>query len=507
MKLPELAQWFHKRFAGLTRAYGKYELSKARMKGKKKEGQASTVREPITVNLWEEHLEGKVGIGIVPIRDDGTCMWGAIDIDDYDISIEELEERVRSFGLPLVPCQTKSQGVHLYLFASEPIPAELVRSKLMDWAVLLGYSGIEVFPKQTRLANQMDVGNWINMPYFSDTRKAYYEGEWFEPIEFLLLTEHLAVTEDELKAIKPAEDEGIAQTLLDAPPCLQCLARTGFPAGTRNVGLFNLGVYLRKRYGDEYKDHMDELNQEYMDPPLGHKEVQQVERNVAKKNYEYRCSEPPIVTECNRQICITRQYGIGTADGDPGVIFGTLIKVLTTPPTWIWDVDGARIELTTAELKDQARFHTKCMEVLNKWPNLVKPKTWAMQVRKALETCEEIEAPPDASKEGLVWAMLQNYCNERVFAMNRDELAMSKPWVDNGKVYFIGPDFYKYLINQKVSLNERKLWSILRERGAGHKFFNIKDKGVNAWCLPLANLKLQTKSFDVPEYDQDEEAL
>lgn len=505
-----LAKWFFKRFAGLKRAHGKYELTKVRMKGKKKEGQGSTVREPPTVDLWAAHLEGKSGIGIVPIRDDGTVSFGAIDIDDYNIDMDKLEEQLRSLTLPLILCTTKSGGAHLYLFLSEPVPAELVRAKLMDWAVILGYSGIEVFPKQTRLANQMDVGNWINMPYFggpTTDRRALFEGEWLMPDEFLLLAELLAVTEEQLKAVNPPEDEAVAEALLDAPPCLQCLARTGFPAGTRNVGLFNLGVYLRKRYGDEYKDHMDELNQQFMDPPLGHKEVQQVERNVAKKNYEYRCSEPPIVTVCNRQICLTRKWGIGTADGDPGVNFGILIKVLTDPPTWIWDIDGARIELTTSELKDQNRFHTKCMEVLNKWPNAVKPKTWANMVRQALEGCEQLDAPPDASQEGTVWAMLQNYCNERTRALSRDELVMAKPWVDDKRIYFSAVDFRRFLSQQRISVTEKRLWNWLRERGAKHKFFNLKGQGVNTWSLPLEDLQLQDESFDIPEYQQEDEAL
>ena len=40
----------------------------------------------------------------------------------------------------------------------------------------------------------------------------------------------------------------------------------GFPDGTRNQGLFNLGIYVRKRYGeDDLAHHLDDMNQKFMD--------------------------------------------------------------------------------------------------------------------------------------------------------------------------------------------------------------------------------------------------
>ncbi len=489
-----IANEFFECFVGLPRAYGKYTITDTTHE--KVEGQAATVREPPTAEMWLDHLNGKQGLGIIPIRDDATVRWGAIDVDVYDLNLPELEEKVRALNLPLILCKTKSGGAHLYLFLTEDTSAELVRGKLMNWAIALGYSGIEVFPKQVRLASERDVGNWINMPYFGKDRWAIHDGEWLHPEDFLLLVDETAITITVLKDTDPPQEESDSM-MLEGPPCLQSLARSGFSSGSRNKGLFNIGVYLRKRFGDEFQDKLDEYNQQFMDPPLGHKEIAQLVRSINRKNYEFTCNDDPIASVCNKQICITRKFGIQSGDDEPGVTFGPLIKVLTNPPTWIWEVDSARIELTTQELRDQARFHTRCMEELNVWPFPVKANSWRKIIRDALESVKEEIAPPDATLEGTVMAMLYQYCSTKALAKSKEELLIHKPWMENGRTYFYCPDFKRYLEQQRVRITEKKLWNVLRENQAGHEEFYIKGTHINVWYVPA--VVLQSESFGVPQ--------
>ena len=69
-----------KLFEGLPRAHGTYEIKGERADGKK-QGKATTVREDVTLEKWQAHLDGKTGIGIIPINDDSSCKFGAIDVD------------------------------------------------------------------------------------------------------------------------------------------------------------------------------------------------------------------------------------------------------------------------------------------------------------------------------------------------------------------------------------------------------------------------------------------
>ena len=77
----------------------------------------------VTLDLWQDHVEGKRPLGIIPIREDSTCSWGSIDIDEYDVDALAVVKKIEQMKLPLVPCRSKSGGLHLFLFVTEPVAA------------------------------------------------------------------------------------------------------------------------------------------------------------------------------------------------------------------------------------------------------------------------------------------------------------------------------------------------------------------------------------------------
>lgn len=223
-------------YAGLSRAHGIYQLMPRKVGGKKVQGRAVTVRGTVDESLWAKHLAGTQGLGVVPIRDDNSCVFGAVDIDRYDLRLDEVEAQCAKLNLPLLPTRTKSGGVHLYCFTREPVPAALMKQRLEEWSVALGYGGAEVFPKQNALASDQDVGNWINMPYFGATsgepteRYGVFKGAQLSLDEFLDRADALRLTEEQLEELIIAEGDEFAE----GPPCLQSLARSGFGEGMRN---------------------------------------------------------------------------------------------------------------------------------------------------------------------------------------------------------------------------------------------------------------------------------
>lgn len=501
-----VAARFAARFAGLERSHGAYDVGAAEAEpGKKVEGKALTVHRPLTLELYERHLAGRYGLGVVPIRDDATVVFGAIDIDDYAVVIARIAEEVTRLRLPLVVCRTKSGGLHLYLFMREPVPAELVRTTLMEWAIALGYAGVEVFPKQTRLAGPEDWGNWINLPYFSGDRSTRYavneKGLALTLAEFLDQADRTAVTAEQLRTFKLPEEPSFKDVLAGAPPCLQSLARRGFPPGTRNNALYSFAVYLSKRYGATgWRERLQGMNDRFMTPPLPPREVQQVIKSVERggDKFFYRCGEQPILGACNKQVCLTREYGIGQLGDDPGVVYGRLVKLTTTPPTWLWDVNGARIQLTTAQLMDQGRCQARVIDALNVWPEKIKPQAWKRLVTEKLANAEVIQAPDDATRKGQLWDLLRQYCTGRVQAKTRDELLMKRPWTDpaSQRTFFSSVHFLEWLRSHRVAtVAESELYTFLHDRGFEHHFLKLKGKGFNAWSLPA--FEQQTEPHDV----------
>jgi hypothetical protein len=99
---------------------------------------AKTLREPVTTELWRKHLAGERPLGVIPIRWDSTCSWGSIDVDDYTNDLLGLISRVAQEKLPLVPCRSKSRGLHLFLFTTAPVAADVMQSALRNMAASLG---------------------------------------------------------------------------------------------------------------------------------------------------------------------------------------------------------------------------------------------------------------------------------------------------------------------------------------------------------------------------------
>jgi len=476
-------------FEGLDRAHGEFRISGRGPSGKVI-GKAATVRSPATPELWQAHLAGKQGLGIVPIRADDTCLWACLDIDDHQIDHNALVARIREAKLPLIVARSKSGGAHAFVFFRQPVDCAIVREHLLAWAAWLGYGGCEIFPKQSRLADKDDVGNWLNMPYFDAARTVRYAlhpdtGEALELADFVALAEERRITADDLAGIElpqPAED-----VLPGAPPCLQMLASQSVPAGQRNEALFNFGVYCRLSSPDDWEDRLEEINHEIMTPPLKSGEVQAVVKSLKRKDYFYRCEQPPIRPLCNKPACRRCKHGIGGA-GQVDIEITGLTRVDTRPPVWYADVDGERLQLSTEDLVNQRRFAVRCMETLGKWPTARKPAEWQRLINQLMETMEVVEVPRDSGPEGQFWDLLWQYLEGQgnQAGKREDILARNLVWREDGYIWFRSIALTDWLkMHRFTELPTSKIWALLRSHPqVRHKAFNIRGRCIQVWGMP-----------------------
>ena len=484
-------------FEGLDVAYGQHQSEGKRADGKQ-EGKSYIVKKLVTDELWTQHLAGEgPSLGIIPIMADNTSRWGCIDIDTYPIDYRKIINIIRTLQLPLVPCRSKSGGLHVFLFLKKPIAAKLIRSKLREAAAAIGHADVEVFPKQsTILIEKGDLGNFLNLPYYNaknSTRYAYKDdGTAASLLEFIELYNKYSLENIDKVAIKISD-----KVIPDGPPCLQQLCTQGFPEGTRNNGLFNIAVFLRKLDADNWKVLLEKHNQQYMNPPLAASEVVTVQNQLEKKEYNYRCKEPPINSYCNAQVCRTRKYGIG---GGASLEFSALTKLETEPPVWILNVGDARMELQTDELQIQTKFQKKCMDALNLMPPLVKQSVWQESIEKLFINLIKIPVSDDGSVAGQFEAYLQEFCTDRAQAQNRDELTLRKPWTEDGISWFRLKDLADYLTRNKFThYNTGQLVQALRRLDGKSDKFNLKGRTVRVWGVPA--YQHQDSAFDIKEVD------
>lgn len=536
-QLPTIAERFLNLFSGLERAYGRYNIPADAVpndKGKV-EGIRATVKEPVTLALWEAHLSGKSGIGIIPAREDGNLRFAAIDIDVYPLDLKALALDVARRHMPLIVCRTKSGGAHCYFFSAQPLDAATVRDNMKVYAAILGYPGVEVFPKQDRIEGE-DYGNWINMPYFGGARSMRYAlstaGEAISIDEFLATAE----TMQPLQAMSVPEPDYYEGSRMDeneaddgdvdesepeqdqheqpqrkqgssgfggAPPCLITLSNQGFPSGTRNNALFNLGVYAKKARPEGWQDLVKQLNERLMIPPLGDDEVIIIIKSLSRKRYFYKCKDHPIAQVCDKKVCMTREHGVGggASVADAGLDFGDLTKVLTKPVMWLWDIDGEAVEFDTADLMNQALFQAKIMELLSIWPPTIKTGMWRGLVQSRMDKLTEIAVPEDATMDGQLWEQLARFCTSRVVGNSLDELLLGKPYTDGTRSHFVSTDFLKYLSQNRFAsrMNEKLLYVSLRSRDLKHHRSLIRGTMMSYWSVPA--FEAQNEEHDVPRQD------
>ena len=500
-----------KLFKGYELAHGQYRVQKTESDGKMS-GRAVTVAEPATQENFESHLNGGDYIlGIIMLRENNSCNFGVIDVDirgdvKLNESLEQLEKKINK--TPLVLCRSKSGGAHLYLFCEPAIPAIDMVAKLNEFAATLGYGGAEIFPKQISRANERDRGNWINLCYWDGDkteRYAIHNGKKLDLKNFIKLAEKKSTTFEELENYKP----DLVDIFNDGPPCLQHLMTMGFPEGGRNISLFNVGVYYRKKNPDDWQEDLMKFNYEHVSTPLPSSEVNGLVKAVSKKDYAYTCKQSPICNYCEKSKCMKRAFGIGGVAGGATIQIDAITKYETenrSSVRWYIEIQGERIEVTTPQLLDQRQLQKLCVEKLNKCPSTMPAPKWEQRINELLSSVEVVVDPDDASPQGQFEKVLDSFLTGKVQARHKDEIMNAKPWhdSDDGKVYFRSEDLFIYLDSRRFRYpSQHQIWSWLRNLGGDRKAFRIKSKPVKVWSVPAPEF-YDDEELDIPSTVTDE---
>lgn len=499
-------------FKGNARSYGQWDPAKP------KEKSSITIKEPYSDEQFIEHLEGRLGLGIVPIRDDGLCHWGAIDIDnhgqDKDIDIRAVEKRVNDAGLPFIPCRSKSGGVHLYIFFSEPVRADIVRTVLGRWAKSLDIDGTDcIYPKQGKLTRNAEggqaLGNWINLPYYDgaggrSVRYAVSNGKRLSLDAFLSTAESAALD-------TAALNRHFADDLSQLPPCLQARLKSGgFASGERNDGVFQVAVFCRKRDPDTARDAAHDLSQRFMvDDPIPFRERDKTIRSAVSGRANYKCSNFKDV--CDREACRKLKWGISESEyealssraGMPS--FTGLTKYVNADPVR-FDVEleqeGQKRKIEGLEIEALSSFNELRKAVMEK-THIVLPRLkndeWDGILRELFAAVKLEELPEDATPNGAVRARLFEFLRKADLKSqgdnqkDRENLMRGMPvvqYLDKAEgrvVMFRSVDFVTYLQRMKTDVIRNKdLWFRMNgAMGVENTKIRVGKSVIPIWYFPL----------------------
>lgn len=527
MEKADVAQRFWDLFSPLPRAYGVYVPLSTYNEHGKREGKAITKKEPLTLDLFLKHLDAGDDddwtLGAIPIRDDAMVQFAVIDIDQYNgtLNIPRLaEQSIGDFGMPICWCKSKSGGGHGYIFFSEPVPAAMVRPKLEAWTNVLGYPGVEIFPKQKYLKDQNEVGNWINLPFQGAAGKTGGTERWGfndKGKQITKLGDWLKYAYSKRVDAKFMEEFELPDTSVpfeDGPPCLQALAGHGVEHGGRNNVLFNMGIYAREKFPDQVQGKLHDFNKSFIDPPLSDRELDVLLKSVTKKNYYYRCNEHPCAEYCHRNRCLTRQYGIGEAISKNQVLeFGSLQKqvVIDThgeetddEPLYFWTINGQLVTISMSDILNQNAFARIVAEKINVVPATIKANHWKALVQDALDNLQVIHAPFESGLQGQFINLLYIFLAERYRGDTKAELWDGATYHDKEqkRLYFRWADLYEFLNQRRFQYSQKLAWATMRKYAdAIDHDETVGNKHLRAWSVSDTNIIEATRA--VPSMESE----
>lgn len=355
---------FKSYFSGRTDVYGMNQMC---------------MKEPLTNEVYKDHLNGVNRIGVYPIVNQKFTNWIAVDIDQPNFNLaRDFALQAEHYELNSYIERSKSKGYHVWIFFEELILA--VEARLVVELILNDIElKCEIFPKQDEIADNA-FGNFIFLPLFggniSESKTVFIdtsdniiiqtssELEKIQRIPVKTIKEIIALNnlkrDDFIREqhTQGAEEKHVSKKEL---PCIEKI-KQGVKKGHRNEAAFRLCIHLKEK-GLTYEDintlllNWNLKNQ----TQLINKELNTIVESVFKGNYKsYGCDNGIIAEYCQRDICPL----ILAQDKKAQIEKGLITLVFRDPQTMVFRKKDYEYRLTNFEFSKAGKF--KCSFTLSK---------------------------------------------------------------------------------------------------------------------------------------------
>jgi len=320
-------------FDGYKGAYGVADWTNVKIdpvSGKKKPDYRWNF-EPFTDQIYIDHLKGAKSVGIQPTNENSQVKFALIDVDpnnyvNYDKKF--FIDKIQEFKLPLIPIESKSGGLHLFIFMKEFVSAALLVSFLSNLLPLFNLKpNNEIFPKQTKLTKDAETGvlrpgQFINLPYYKRTERPALnvDGTPFTFEQFIKVVEANLVEVKNLDAITEGIDkqiyEGTDEDFKDGPPCLAHLSKIMKDPlfDGRDRFMYNYHVFVKMKYRDTWKKKVKNAPVKYFEDQHANawddKLLNAKVRSWNRSEKGFSCTQEPISLHCKKGICVKKKFGV-----------------------------------------------------------------------------------------------------------------------------------------------------------------------------------------------------
>ena len=412
-------------FDGYRAAYGLADFEHQEAKVDPESGKKKPVYrwnyEPLTEEVYQAHLNGRLSIGIQPCNEDSEARLGVIDIDpkDYDdFNKKFFIDVIQDYELPLIPIESKSGGLHLCLFMDHFTDAKAVKSFLTNLLPLFKLKpNNEIFPKQTELTRDEETGKlkpgqFINLPYYGNKRRALnVDGTPFEMDKFLKVVEANLVSKGQLEIITASIDkkiyEGTDADLMDGPPCLADISKISNKEGFdgKDRFMYNYHVFAKMKYPDGWEQKVKNAPVKFFEERHANawddKILTAKLKSWKRSDKGYTCTQSPLSDFCKKGICVKKRFGVLAGSKGSYPVLTNLRKIeIFEEPEYEFDVtkpDGiatATVFCRSIEhLNDQRKRRNAIAKAAGFLPPLIKGEEEQKVMDDLYKTQKAVQPP------------------------------------------------------------------------------------------------------------------
>ena len=458
---------FIKLFTGLTENFGKADMSKAELDKEKNKIKPPYVwsGEPVTPTHYQQHLDGKISIGIQPCTREGKVSFGCIDVDpsNYkDFKVSALLFLIEQHELPVVPCRSKSGGLHIYLFMKEEISAQTMRDALLTLLLPLQLKRTtELYPKQVELVPDEKgnlAGNFINLPYHNKNETTRYAvNKNNEPLsleEFIKTAQNCKLTAADLNNLITKCNEAVlkggAPEFADGPCCLQRLSKSKLTDG-RDRFMYNYMVFAKKKYKDKWQDKVSAANYSYLIDPWDKAHLDKKIKAWDKDTAGHTCNDEIIGPQCMKHICVKRAFGVVSDATKAFPLISGLQILYYTIPVLRFMVEKPNGTPVQCEATDPTTFTTqrKLLNII--WlqahfmPEPLNPTKYREFLNQVIKNPTVIRPAEGTEDKDQLYPHLYDFCINGIKATKKSEIRGGLCWTEGGYHYFLFSSFFETL--------------------------------------------------------------
>jgi hypothetical protein len=389
-------------------------------------------------------------------------------------------------------------------------------------------SKVEIFPKQATFVPGNKNANCLFLPFYNAANKSRQNMLTAEG-KLVGITKALPVIESSFTSVRELNSVLDGLPYGDAPYCIQVLLLTGALAENdgRNNFLFSAAVYLRKKYENNFKGALEEVNS-CLEAPLEQEEVDSVYTSVTTKGYDnYRCGESPCADYCDKKLCALREHGVGRQKGNhlTGMdCWGELSKVMAAEPYYLWEVrvrpeDGfkkVRVD-SVSDLRNQSVMQEHCWRDLNWAPYRVTDNNWVSTVNKAMQGIEnreiQVDLETDTTGLGELHRLFVQYLTHKQVKNGKPIMvSVGQVYHTDGVYYFSTRGIMEFLRfekfnSAKVNLREQLIAYGCSEGEIKYETEKGEERVVKCWKKPDDAELLETSTFYEDIYDEGDEII